>query len=247
MTAKGNFSRCSICINVQILRGKRNWSASERGLLDEYQKKHNEKQLLERRVLQENRDTSRLHPDDLCCILFDAMDSAKGELPCAPARMTPKGAQGMQRWKNRIWGVEIVNGTIDGTHLYLTDEFVPSGSDMAVEVIRRALGFLASARQQSGLPPFPRKLCLTADNCAENKNRTVFGYLSALVSCGFFCEIEYNFLMPGTKSWTGYNVLHPVKCNIFRVPQDIRTTQWTDFLHVSGLRCESALFARPAN
>lgn len=196
-TAKGNFSKCAICINIQLLKAKRQWTAGDRALIEDYQRRHNERQMGERRVLQQHRDESRLAPSESATILFDAMDTSKGDLPSAPAYQTPKAAQGMQHYQQRIWGVEVINGDIDGTHLFVCDDFVSAGSNLGVEVIRQTLGYLGLQRNQRNQPAFPKRLNIHCDNCSEQKNCTMFAYLSLLVSYGFVEEIRFQFLMPG--------------------------------------------------
>lgn len=97
---------------------------------------------------------------------------------------------------NRLMGVEVVCGPVQGTLLYFTDDFTKGGSNLMVEVIRAAISDLRELLALRGLT-LPDKSYFSFDNCGENKNRTVFAYLSLLVEMRIIRTAEVYFLIVG--------------------------------------------------
>ena len=62
------------------------------------------------------------------------------------------------------------------------------------EILRLTLPDL---QQQNKLPTVNPTLYLQLDNCSENKNKVLFGFLSGLVHRQVFEEIYVDFLMAG--------------------------------------------------
>jgi hypothetical protein len=114
---------------------------------------------------------------------------------------TPKEGSGNKRsgtWiEHRVIGVEVVCGPINGMFIYTTDNLIAGGANGMIEVIRQAQSDLADLLFAKNLN-FPEKVAYQFDNCtAENKNKTLFGYLALLVETGTFKEIYANFLIVG--------------------------------------------------
>lgn len=97
LKAKGNFSRCPICIRASNMLSKRSLSPVQRKIVEEYRQLHLERMKLERAVYAEHRSQANEFPERFMAIMFDAMDSSKGDIPKAPKRMTPKNLENMQR------------------------------------------------------------------------------------------------------------------------------------------------------
>jgi hypothetical protein len=97
---------------------------------------------------------------------------------------------------NRCIGVEVVGGPINGTLLYFVDDFVQGGSNLMVEVLRRAVSKLRDLLAIEGLH-MPTKAYFSFDNCSENKNKYLLAYFNMLVECQLFVDIEMYFLVVG--------------------------------------------------
>jgi hypothetical protein len=97
---------------------------------------------------------------------------------------------------HRCMGVEVVCGPIVGTFLYYTDDFIQKGSNLMVEVMRRAISKLRELLAEKGLE-LPKKGTMSYDNSGENKNRTLLAYFELLVENRHFDEIEVFFLIVG--------------------------------------------------
>ena len=82
-----------------------------------------------------------------------------------------------------------------GNYVYVADESVPGGSNLILEVLNRTLLDLDA---RGLLPTDPESVFyLQVDNCGENRNRTMFAYLTDLVRRGVFSKIRAGFLMVG--------------------------------------------------
>ena len=94
--------------------------------------------------------------------------------------------------RQRFIGVK-VHGI--GNYVYVVDESVPGGSNLIIEILNRVLAHLDASGK---LPSDPQSvLYLQVDNCGENKNRTMFAYLTDLVRRDVFFKVKASFLMVG--------------------------------------------------
>lgn len=97
---------------------------------------------------------------------------------------------------NRVVGVEVACGPIDEVFLYHTDNFVAGGANTMVEILRQAIADLAERLKKYDLS-LPPELSLYFDNCGENKNRIMMGYISLLLESYHFEAINMYFLIVG--------------------------------------------------
>ena len=97
---------------------------------------------------------------------------------------------------NRCMGVEVICGPINTVFLYYTDDFIKKGSNLMVEVMRRAISKLRELLAEKGLM-LPKTGYFSFDNCGENKNRSLFAYFAMLVELELFSVIEVYFLVVG--------------------------------------------------
>jgi hypothetical protein len=97
---------------------------------------------------------------------------------------------------NRCMGVEVICGPINTVFLYYTDDFIKKGSNLMVEVMRRAISKLRELLAEKGLM-LPKTGYFSFDNCDENKNRSLFAYFAMLVELELFSVIEVYFLVVG--------------------------------------------------
>jgi hypothetical protein len=113
---------------------------------------------------------------------------------CMKMNDTKGGAYPIDTIANRCMGVEIVCGPVKGTILYFMDEFIHKGSNLMVEVMRRALSKLREMLAVEGFE-LPMNGVCSFDNSNENKNRSMFGYFSMLVELEMQTTIEVYFLI----------------------------------------------------
>jgi hypothetical protein len=116
---------------------------------------------------------------------------------------TPKEGVGSHRHacgtfiEHRVIGVEVVCGPVKGMFIYTTDNMLTGNANGMIEIIRQAQADLARILFDDYDMEFPDKVMYQFDNCTENKNKALFGYLSLLVETEQFREIEANFLIVG--------------------------------------------------
>lgn len=97
---------------------------------------------------------------------------------------------------NRCMGVEVICGPIKGTILYFMDEFITKGSNLMVEIMKRAISKLRELLAAEGYE-LPMNGYCSFDNSAENKNRSLLAYFAVLVELEMQSSIEIYFLIVG--------------------------------------------------
>lgn len=103
---------------------------------------------------------------------------------------------GSSCFETRVIGVEVICGPVKETFVYTTDNLVPAGSNITIEVIRQAQYDLAKLLADRGLV-YPKRQHFQFDNGSENKTQVVFGYISMLVESGLLEDVTANFLIVG--------------------------------------------------
>jgi len=102
-------------------------------------------------------------------------------------------SKGVQHLTNRVIGVEIVCGPVNGVFLYHTDSLVGGGANILIEVTRQAMIDLAEILKTKFNKQMPSKMIFQFDNCGENKNKYMLTYFSMLVETGTLDQVEVNF------------------------------------------------------
>lgn len=181
---KGSFVCCKVCTSYQtrILKAR---SFSEREDLKKKRLEHVEKQRQERIHYYTHREAALSSPDHILSIILDGMDQSKTNVPLL-SRKTSDRVVGM-----RLVGVK-VHGI--GEYVFLVDTTVKGGANLMTEVLRLTL---LDLEQRNKLPTINPILYLQLDNCKENKNRVLFGFLAHLVDRGVFEQVQVGFLMVG--------------------------------------------------
>ena len=113
------------------------------------------------------------------------MDQSKTSVPLY-SRRTSDRALGF-----RVIGVK-VHGI--GDYVFLLDSTGHGGANLTSEVLRLTL---LDLEERGKLPTINPILYLQLDNCSENKNKVLFGFLADLISRQVFEEVYIGFLMVG--------------------------------------------------
>jgi hypothetical protein len=182
----GTFVTCTVC-DAYHARLRAATTPSERQQLKALRRKHLDKQRQQRELYYQHKLRAMMFPKKYLSIIVDGMDQKKTDCPVM-GRYVKDEAPLVQR----IIGVK-VHGL--GNYVYVADESVPGGSNLILEVLNRTLLDLDA---KGLLPTDPESVFyLQVDNCGENKNRTMFAYLTDLVRRGVFSKIRAGFLMVG--------------------------------------------------
>jgi hypothetical protein len=181
----GDFLSCTVCDAYDTrIRGAH--SEEERKVLREFKKKHNTKQQTQRLKYYKHRRKAREHPRTYLSIIIDGMDQKKTNCP-----VLGRNVKDESPLTQRVIGVK-VHGV--GHLVYVCDETVRGGGNLIIDVLRRTLLFL---EKKGKLPFLNPVLYLQIDNCGENKNKTLFAFLTDLVRKKVFHKIKACFLMVG--------------------------------------------------
>jgi hypothetical protein len=108
----------------------------------------------------------------------------------------PRASKNDKYIESRIIAMEVYCGPIKTIFVYRMSSLIRGGANLMNELMRQALFDLCAMLRSRGLR-MPRTLWLQFDNCGENKNKEMFGYMSLLVEGFFFDAVEMNFLIVG--------------------------------------------------
>ena len=177
---------CSICANLKTsTKGAK--TAKEKDINKSLLQDHREAQALERKKAMHHREKSLKKPEHYLCLMIDGMDQKKTCLP--HLKRLPKDLNDECLVQMHLVGCLAYSGTVK-PHVFITYPNVHNDPNLTVTVIQRVL--------MNWGHPLPPVLYIQLDNTArENKNSTVFGYLSMLVEQGVFKKVKVNFLLVG--------------------------------------------------
>ena len=166
---------CSVCASLKSL-AKGGKSDDEIQNYRNLLKAHHESQALERSKVMRHRQKVHQSPEKYMCIIIDGMDQKKTCLPHfqrMPKRFGDECLVQIHLVVCLLYSQEIK------PWVYLTYTNIHNDPNLTVTVMQRVL--------QSWPGILPPVLYVQLDNTArENKNSTVFGYLSMLVEKGIF-------------------------------------------------------------
>ena len=98
-------------------------------------------------------------------IYSDAMTESKGD---TPKEFVKRHSKPTNPIKNRLFAVEVISGPVNLMLYISVDATILGGANIAVEIQRKALQFLAEELGRRALC-MPRKFHFQFDNCGENK------------------------------------------------------------------------------
>jgi hypothetical protein len=175
MKCKGNFSTCKTClIAADLLRNRhKKFSAQKRKIILLWRRQHLRQQKTARDELDANRiRATQLDPitrePTLALFFADAMTKDTTRTPKEGQGKVPRQAHGTNAFDLRIIGVEVVCGPIAGTFIYTTDNMVPTGANIMIEVMRQAQADLVRLLDRIN-KKLPRSAIFQFDNGGENK------------------------------------------------------------------------------
>ena len=182
----GTFVTCTVCDAYHIaLRAAK--SPAQRIQLKALRRRHLTKQRIQREKYYKHKLKAMMSPHKYLSIIMDGMDQKKTDCPVVGRNVKDESPLGQ-----RIIGVK-VHGIAN--YCYVVDDSVPGGTNLMIEILNRVLQDLDS---RGMLPSDPEPVFyLQVDNCGENKNRTMFAYLTDLVKRNIFHKVKACFLMVG--------------------------------------------------
>lgn len=162
---------------------------TEREAIDAMKRKHYNLVKAERKEMEARQHRAKTQPDLYLYMEADSMDQDKTSLPAL--KRYPKDFDDNGRMKFHLTAVKVPS--MNAVYEYLYTKNLQHDANTTVTVLDQVLNRVKEAR--GCLPP---TLYLQLDNtCRENKNKTVFAYLSLLVKQGVFKRIYLGFLPVG--------------------------------------------------
>ena len=183
---KSGFSKCTTCSTLKdkLRKCKDN---VDREYVEKEHEIHINITRKERKKYYAARLKAQKHPEKCMCIIVDAMDQKKTNLPYFVN--PPSNVAGLTQVKTKIIGA-IVHGF--GPLLYWCTEDKQHGTALTIEVIRRTL--IKYEQDKGRLPP---RLYLQLDNASDNKSREMLAFCGYLVQLGVFNSIKLSYLVVG--------------------------------------------------
>lgn len=194
-----------MCINAAILlkdRG-RNWPPAADSIINEWRHQHLVQQRAERDAMNVKEELARTATDlttgnpTYFFMAADFVSSFTGDTPFfkVDGRYS-KEDHGKAKIETRMCGVRVVCGDIDEFWVYYTDNMMPGGANVMIEIMRQAIAELTVRLAQRGFK-LPRLCFLYFDNCGENKNKLFMAWASLCVEFCYLDEIEVCYLVTG--------------------------------------------------
>lgn len=181
----GDFLKCKVC-DAYDARIRQACSDQQRKILKKYKTRHLGKQQKQREKFYKHRQKARDNRKRYLSIIIDGMDQKKTDCPVMGSKIKDESPLVQRVIGAKVHGIR--------TYAFLCDETVPHGGNIICEVLRRVLKDL---EERSELPYINPVLYLQIDNCGENKNKTLFAFLTDLVRKNVFNKIKACFLMVG--------------------------------------------------
>ena len=205
MRGTGEHPTCSCCINAVILLSNpgRRWSSAADQIINQWRHLHLAQQRLERDMMDKKAEIARTATDlrtgnpEYFFMAADFVSSYTGDTPFIKVNgRLSKEDHSKEKIETRMCGVRVICGDINEFWIFYTDNMMPGGANVMVEIIRRAIAKLEIRLARKGYKR-PRRAFLYFDNCSENKNKTFFGWLSLCVELHHMDEVEACYLVTG--------------------------------------------------
>ena len=189
---KTGWAKCDDCVHWRRLIQ----TAQTDNLRSQYQSdldKHLDHQRAQRLKYYKHRLKALNWPDKYICIIMDAMDQAKCEMPHRVR--SGKGEEKLLKLKQKLLGV-LAHGY--GAYVYVAPTPVGSGANFNIEALWRTIELVAKQRKEEKrdgvLPPV---LYLQLDNASDNKSKAMIAFCHCLVARGIFRKLKTGFLLVG--------------------------------------------------
>jgi hypothetical protein len=195
---KGGFNTCSICNNVLSIKkglsGKRNLIMKE--ALLKLHRLHLLQQATERQHADNVANDAKKLENGMPTLAYFDIDGQSTWAGNTPKWMKDRKTSDGHVIENRNIGARIICGPIDDYISICTDNLMPSGANILIEVTKYCMEYAAKMLAMHNMV-MPQKVALQFDNSGENKNKEMFCFLSNLVEDCYFKEIEMFFLVVG--------------------------------------------------
>ena len=229
---------CVVCANLKsMIKGAKS-DDSQKDIFKRSLMEHRDSQAKERIKAMHHRDKALKFPGRYMCLMIDGMDQKKTCLPHF-ARL-PKDITEECLVQMHLVGCLSYNKVVK-PWVFFTYPNVHADPNLTITIIQRVL--------LAWVGPLPPVLYVQLDNTArENKNSSVFGYLTMLVHKGLFKKVKVNFLLVGhthdhidqmfstfSKKLARYDAFTlPVLCDLIRQaytpkPEVVHLTEIYDF------------------
>ena len=178
---------CSVCANLKSMIKAARGDDAKKDRLKKILIDHRDSQAKERIKAMHHRDKALKCPGRYMCLMIDGMDQKKTCLP--HFTRLPKDIGDECLVQMHLVGCLSYNQVVK-PWVFLSYPNVHNDPNLTITIMHSVL--------QSWIGPLPPVLYVQLDNTArENKNSSVFGYLSMLVHRGLFKKIKVNFLLVG--------------------------------------------------
>ena len=175
-----------------------------RDMINKYFYKHLETQQSQRdsmdRTIEECKKLDEKGQPLKAFVLSDAITKYCGETPIIKSTTgndrKSKQDDNKPMIGDRMFGSLVVCGPVKAYLLFHCHDFVGGGANCGIEILRLSLLKLAEILAEHEMN-LPFHLACQFDNCGENKNKFMFGYLSLLIEIGVFSTINVSFLIVG--------------------------------------------------
>jgi hypothetical protein len=180
--------KCNICLDLKEKR-MNSKDTNERKKLHKEFVEHNQNQMNERYNYNCRKIKAQNEPNEYLSLIIDGMNAAHFPIKL-PLR---KNTSRIDRIKLNIHGLIDHGNNIK--KFYGSLDHWKHGADFVASII---WNYLNELKEKKINEKWPHTLFLQVDNCwKENKNRTIFSFLSLLITYGWFKEIYLYSLPPG--------------------------------------------------
>ena len=206
--------RCPTCSELQTRLRQRSRSFEDRAVYESLFKRHHFEIKHWRALEHEMHTAAKLCPEKVTVLSYD--DTGAFGFP----RMTNRPIKNITNYRVFMVPFNLTNhGTGENVYYYNTRDKWSKGGDRICSILYNTIRRIktkpdADATEVERAQKKSRKVVLMADNASENKNDTLFDFLTELVMRGWYDEIQMLFGPVGqpttaTTRCTGYTIMSP--------------------------------------